>query len=358
MSLPDHGANPKIFTKALGVAYEEGSIDFSVNTNPLGISNYANLTQSDLKDAISAYPEPHAEQLTETLAKHLKVDKSRLLAGNGAAELIFHLAHLYQGKKVLLIEPAFSEYRDACEANGCEMESIVLEDPWKIDLRQLEGRLNEVDLMFLCAPNNPTGTTYEIEEIRAILNLAAQHNTMVVIDEAFYDFQESKQTIIKEIEQCNHLIILRSMTKMYGIAGVRLGYMAASPSIIQQIRNIQPPWSVNGLAQRIGLNLLQDSLFVNETAAYIKKERLQMMTELRRMDFCVSDSVVNFYLLSEKDKRDLRPLMIFLIEHKIIPRHTYSFNGLNGRYLRLAVKTREENAALLSVLKKWRDQSC
>ncbi|ERN54114.1 threonine-phosphate decarboxylase CobD [Alkalihalophilus marmarensis] len=358
MSLPDHGANPKIFTKALGVAYEEGSIDFSVNTNPLGMSNYANFTQSDLKEAISAYPEPHAEQLTAALARYLKVDKSRLLAGNGAAELIFHLAHIYQGKKVLLIEPAFSEYRDACEANGCEVESLVLEDPWKINIKQLEGRLAGVDLMFLCAPNNPTGTTYSMEEMSEILNCAKNHNTIVVIDEAFYDFQESRQTLIGDINQFQHLIILRSMTKMYGIAGVRLGYMIASPSLIQRVKNIQPPWSVNGLAQKIGQNLLEDSTLVNETASYIKTERLRMKTELEKMDFSVSDSVVNFYLLSEKDKRDLRPLMIFLIEHKIIPRHTYSFNGLNGRYLRLAVKTKDENNTLLSVLKKWREQPC
>ncbi|MDV2683401.1 threonine-phosphate decarboxylase CobD [Alkalihalophilus lindianensis] len=356
MSLPNHGANPKHLTKALGLTYEEDSIDFSVNTNPLGVTQAASLQIDQLQSAIQHYPEPYAETLSRALSEKLNVNDNEVIVGNGAAELIFHLAHLYQGKRVLIVEPTFSEYRDACHANHCYIDSLVLHEPWKLSITDLEGRLESFDLLFICSPNNPTGTSYSINEMKVIIECAKRNGTKVVIDEAFYDFQLSKQSILNQGVDLNDIIILRSMTKMYGIAGVRLGYLMADKVTISKIKQFQPPWSVNGLAQKIGLQILNDEPFVEMSTKYLAKERRRVKKELEQIGFCISDSVVNFYLLSEPAKQDLQPLLEFLIQHGVIPRHTYSFNGLDGAYIRLAVKKEEENNQLLDVLRMWREK--
>jgi threonine-phosphate decarboxylase len=356
LSLPNHGANPKHLTKALGLTYEEGSIDFSVNTNPLGVTQAASLQLDQIQSAIQHYPEPYAETLSRALSEKLNVNENEVIVGNGAAELIFHLAHLYQKKRVLIVEPTFSEYRDACSSNRCHIESIVLDEPWKLTIADLDGRLERVDLLFICSPNNPTGTSYSINELKAIIERAKSNETKVVIDEAFFDFQLSKQSILNQGVDLNDMIVLRSMTKMYGIAGVRLGYLIADHVTISKIKQFQPPWSVNGLAQEIGLQLLNEEPFVEMSTTYLAKERKRVKNELEQIGFCVSDSVVNFYLLSEPTKQDLQPLLQFLIQNGIIPRHTYSFKGLEGAYIRLAVKKEEENNQLLDVLRKWREQ--
>ncbi|WP_157796487.1 threonine-phosphate decarboxylase CobD [Bacillus sp. FJAT-45037] len=353
MSLPNHGANPAHLTSALGLTYDQQALDFSVNTNPFGMAPGIKLLSEKFIESASNYPEPYAETLTKTVAVELGVNKTEVLVGNGAAELLFHIAHLYQGKKVLIPEPTFSEYRQACEANGCDIESLVLDEPWKLRTDHLESRLEEIDLLFICSPNNPTGVTYTKNEMNDLLTLAKEQRTKVVIDEAFFDFQVDEKSVLAEVD-LNNVIIIRSMTKMYGIAGVRLGYVIADQTTIEQLKRFQPPWSVNGFAQKIGLTLLDEKQFVKDTAMKVAKERIRVKRELEQLDFCVFPSVVNFYLLSEKNKRDLQPLLRFLIQHSIIPRHTYSFIGLDGKYLRLSIKRREENEQLIHVLKKWR----
>ncbi len=357
MSLPNHGANPNHLAEALGIKLPEHVNDFSVNTNPFGPPNvFLNIDLLESLSTISTYPDPHVTELRERLAQQNAVLSTQILVGNGAAELIFLLAGLFRGKKVRIVEPAFSEYRDACLAHDCQVQSLVLEAPWKLDKEHIKAAIKDIDLLFLCSPNNPTGIRYEDETIIALVEAAERAGIYVVIDEAFYDFCEQKRGLQELIHSYSKLILLRSMTKMYAIAGIRLGYMLANEELIQQIKKRQPPWSVNGLAQKIGLQLLDEDDFVKKSVADLSSERERMRNELVKLDFDISPSVVNFYLVSEQKKENLKPLMLFLAEHGIVARHTYNFNGLNGKYLRLAVKDKQANDRLLHVMAKWRQR--
>jgi threonine-phosphate decarboxylase len=355
MSLPSHGANPELLLKKLGKNIPETILDFSENTNPFGPPALFNhLSMECLQQTIRAYPDPNVTELTNELAFLNQVSVNELLVGNGAAELIFLIAHLFQGKHVAIVEPAFSEYRDACQAFGCQVTSIVLPPPWQLDVDLICCTLHEINVLFLCSPNNPTGVQYDEKEVISLLEEAEKHGVYVVLDEAFYDFCEEKAGLEHLLKRFSHLILIRSLTKMFAIAGVRLGYMMSNVQIINKLKSYQPPWSVNGLAQLIGLRVIQQKEFVRQTVVKLHEERRRVTRRLRDLDYFVPDSSVNFYLLAEKERKDLFDLFHFLADKGIITRHTYNFNGLDGHYLRIAVKESGSNDYLIETLSKWR----
>ncbi len=355
MSLPSHGANPELLATALGLNLRSDIIDFSVNTNPFGPPKTIRDVAIDRLLALaSAYPEQDASKLAERLAEINDVKKEEIIVGNGAAELIFLLANVFQKKKVRIVEPAFSEYRDACLAHRCEVDRFVLTEPWQIEENMIASLVQNIDLLFLCRPNNPTGVRYANETIVALIKEANRRGVYVVIDEAFYDFCKDADPLHTLLRTYPNVIILRSLTKMYAIAGLRLGYAIATEAIIRRLKELQPPWSVNGIAQELGRMLLDEGDFVKKTAAFIEAERTWLKAQLEQLHFDVSPSTVNFFVLSEKEKGDLKELLRFLLKHGIVARHTYNFRGLDGNYLRFAVKDRKSNEKLLEVLKKWR----
>ena len=355
MLLPNHGANPSILLKHLGKEQTDSVIDFSENTNPFGPPAFIKDLNSDqLVSSIKAYPDPNVTDLTERLAFTNKVPKETILVGNGAAELIYLIAQLFENKHVAIVEPAFSEYREACEAFGCDITSIVLPPPWKLDVEKVTSTFSKIEALFICSPNNPTGVQYTEKEIIFLLEEAEKAGVYIILDEAFYDFSEEGVGLARLQRNFSRFIILRSLTKMFAIAGIRLGYLIADKNIIKKVSRYQPTWSVNGIAQHIGLKLLDERSFVTNTVENIHIERRRMTQLLQELDYIVSDSSVNFYLLGEETRIDLMPLFMFLVDKGIIARHTYNFSGLNGAYLRFAVKDRLSNNHLLAALSEWR----
>jgi len=355
MSLPNHGANPAHFVRALGASMKEDSIDFSVNTNPYGPPKKIADSWSTYFNKIEQYPEPSSLMLRKTIAKEEQLNIDNVLIGNGAAELIYLIANLYKGKQVLLIEPTFSEYGDACRAFSCPIRTIHLQKgTWKLKLDDIVAEFSKVDILFLCHPNNPTGVKYDTSQLVSLLQEAKAHHVTVVIDEAFYDFSTEPITLAPAIKTNPNLIILRSMTKMYSIPGIRLGYMLASEQLIERIRVFQHPWSVNSLAQQIGLLCVEDKNHARATAIMVKEERERLEQELQSIGYILSSSSVNYYLLTKDGlKKEMNDFLLYLVNNGIIPRHTYNFSGLDGAYVRLAVKSQTENDRLIEVLKGW-----
>ncbi|QOY35914.1 threonine-phosphate decarboxylase CobD [Anaerobacillus isosaccharinicus] len=357
MQFPNHGANPGHLTKVLKLQLQEEAIDFSVNTTPFPLQKNIEANWRDYLETITKYPDPTSEQLKILIAKKEGLTANELLVGNGAAQLIFLIAMYFQGKEVAIVEPTFSEYRDACKAFNCEVEGLVINKPWRLDVEDIYHRCKSKQLLFICNPNNPTGIAYSLEKLQNLIERLALLGVTVVIDEAFFDFQEEGNTLINLVQKHSNLIVLRSLTKMYGIAGLRLGFMAANPTLVRKISRLQNPWSVNGLAQQIGYECLKDSCYVREVQEFMKSERGRVFPQLRQLGYEISNSKVNFYLLKERDKNeDCLPLIKFLIESGIIPRHTYNFSSLDGRYIRLAIKSVGENNRLLNALKRWKER--
>ena len=257
-----------IYMKRLELKCPLHCIDFSANINPLGPPPSLEKHWSSFYSSITHYPDPHASQLTKLLAAKERLPESSILIGNGGAEIITLVGRLLAGKKVLIIQPAFAEYAEACQAAGCEVSFYQLQEPdWELDLEKLRPLLKEHDAIFLCTPNNPTGVSFSEEVVHELVMECKKENCIVVIDEAFYDFTDDAFTYASLVEEHEHVVILRSLTKIFAIPGLRLGYLLAAAPLVQQMKTYKPHWSVNAIALAAGkLCIEEEDLYrTNET---------------------------------------------------------------------------------------------
>jgi len=352
---PSHGSNPQYLFKAMGLRLPEDYLDFSANINPLGPPSCLQENWNELYRHITVYPDPYAAKLKTKIAGKEQIPLDSILIGNGGAELITLIARMLAGKKVLLIHPTFSEYEEALSANNCEILYEQLTEPdFTIRLPNLFSKLRQADALIFCNPNNPTGVKYSESTVISIIEECDRQNKIVIIDEAFYDFLIEYESMIPHISKFSNLILIRSMTKMYSIPGVRLGYLVATPSIIHKLSRLQSHWSVNTIALFAGEWCLEDEDFIQNTKYFIRNERDRLSQFFQQYQYIVSNSMVNFYLLRDSLLEDQFALFEFLLKKGIIPRHTFNFPGLEGRWLRFAIKSYEENTRLMEVLAEWR----
>ncbi|MED2971683.1 threonine-phosphate decarboxylase CobD [Fictibacillus sp. B-59209] len=357
MLLPNHGANPQLLANSLKISLDENSIDFSVNVNPYPALRRMKDMWSSLYEDILQYPDPFAELFVQFVSEKEGLNADQILAGNGAAELIFLIAQAYRGSNVLIAAPAFSEYEDACEVNDCNVDFYVTrkEKGWKPDLQELNEKLHGKQLCFLCNPNNPTGTVLELNTLEAIVALCECHHVTLVVDEAFVHFLEKPVSAVQLMKKYSNLIVLRSLTKMFHLPGLRLGYAMSSKEQIGKLRRFQPPWSVNGPAQKLGILCLEQEECADEIVMKTAVERERIFPILDKLGFETSPSTVNFYLLRESGEENVQLALIkYLMIKGMIVRHTFNFRGLDGHYIRLAIRTPEENDRLLAALEGWK----
>ncbi|MFE8698876.1 threonine-phosphate decarboxylase CobD [Cytobacillus sp. FJAT-53684] len=355
MKWPAHGSNPQYLYEAMEVTMPDNKVDFSANINPLGPPPLLKKNWHQLMEVISDYPDPKGERLKQKLAKREGISKDQILIGNGGAELISLLGRMLAGKKVLIVQPAFSEYEEACWINGCTIDYHQLEpDSWEWEDDGFLTKLQKADALFFCNPSNPTGVFYDQSLVFHLLQACKENDCLIIIDEAFYDFLIEYESIVPYIEKCSQLVIIRSMTKMFAIPGLRLGYIMAHPSIIEQMSALQPHWSINALALKAGEWCLESKTYIDETRKLIQSERERLFIFYKEWNFQVSPSQINFYLLKDPSLKDQLPLFQFLIERGIIPRHTMNFRGLEGGWLRFAIKGPEDNDQLMEAMTEWR----
>lgn len=357
MSFPEHGSQVAGSYEALGLLkpLDTAIIDMSVNLNPLGPPPWLQEVVQLEWDHLLQYPEQHGESLITKVAAAECIDPAMVLLGNGGAELIYLVARLFTDGDVGIFQPTFSEYEQALVGVNARIQPLLLheENGWRWHESEILQQLQDLDGIFLCNPNNPTGVAYSQEDLCVLVEVAAQRGILLIVDEAFYDFQDVPFSLVPWITQYPNLIVLRSFTKMYHVPGLRLGALFANPSIITRLRRWTPPWNVNHLALFLGKQLLEEQEYVLQTQQYVQGERRRIFAGLEKLGFNHSPSVVHYYLLSLWEKEDLTPLLKHLALHGIVARHTYNFPPLQGRYLRLAIKGRKENDRLLQVLEEW-----
>ena len=354
MNWPSHGSNPHYLYEAAGLTMPDQILDFSANINPMGPPSSIQKNWENFFQGIWQYPDPHTASLKRKLAEREGIKEEQILIGNGGSQIISLVGRLLAGKRVLIIEPAFSEYEKACQVNDCQITYFQLEEGWKIDLVALKGKLSQVDAVFLCNPSNPTGLYYSGEVILPILIECERQNCALIVDEAFHDFVMDYESLSPLFQDYESLILLRSLTKMFAIPGIRLGYVMANCEIIAKLTSYQPHWSVNSVALEIGNLCLEEDSYIENTVQFITSEREKLFSFYEKHGFEVSLSKVNFYLLRDPGQNDQYPLFAFLLEKGIVPRHTFNFPGLEGRWLRFAIRTSEENRKLMEAMQEWR----
>jgi threonine-phosphate decarboxylase len=304
------------------------------------------------------YPDPKGERLVGLIAKKEQVQKESILLGNGGAELLALLGKMLAKKRVVIVQPTFAEYEKICRAHGCHVSYFQLkeESGRKLDTDLLLDEIKNADALFLCHPNNPAGTVFPESALLEMLAACQKHQCFLIVDEAFEDFLEDRRSLAPYIKQNARLIIVRSLTKMYAIAGLRLGFLLGPPQVIAALRSVQPYWPVNALALLAGEVCLREEEHAGQTRQWIGRERARIFASLRSAGYTLSDSKVNFYLLKDPALDDQFPLLVYLLTKGIVPRHTMNYPGLDGRWLRFGVRQKKENDILLEALWQWKNQ--
>ena len=320
----NHGANPEKLYAAFNVKMPERIIDFSTNTNILSWPEIS----INVKELASSYPDYECAKLVKIIAERENISQSRILFTNGINEAIFLLARLFEGQNTGILQPCYSEYLRAFR----EVQGVFT----------IEGA-SRFDNFILVNPNNPTGNY--INNLSEII--ARYPETRFIIDEAYIDFLININASPERLCGFENVIILRSLTKIFHLSGVRIGYVIANESIINSLRNLQPTWSVNAVAQELALYFLNDTGFYERTRAFYTKEVPVFMQSLREAGIDVMNSSVHYFLVKVHDDYEL---IKYLLRHGLVVRHTRNFAGLEGKYIRVAARHSHENKLLLEAL--------
>lgn len=329
-------------------------IDFSVNINPFGypkgIESYIIKT---LKE-INKYPEIDGVTSKKYIANNLGVNHENIIIGNGAIELIYLYAKLFINKDIVVIQPTFNEYQRAFAPYNCRLINYITmeEEEFKINASKLMSFLKEIkpDLVILCNPNNPTGSFMPYEEMLEIFKYSKEENISWLIDESFIDFTD-KESAIKYISEYP-LFIVHSLTKFFGVPGLRIGYGIASKEVINKLHKYKEPWSLNSFALNLLPVIINDYDYIAKTKRWINKERKYLFDSLSAIkDISVFETKTNFFLCKYLLSSTIE-LQDKLLQKGIYIRTCEDFVGLGNNYFRIAIKSREDNDKLIEILKE------
>ena len=352
-----HGGRVHALAQRLGLDPAE-ILDFSSSINPLGPPPAAlEKLRQRLDFTLRAYPPPRSGDLTRGLGTKLGISPNNVLIGNGATELIHLLPRLKTQGRALIVEPAFSEYRAGLEASGWEVEDHLwppggAPDNPGVEPESLAKRLEGgYDLVFLGRPANPGGGLADKELVLALAQAQAGQGLMVV-DEAFIDFCP-RESLIHDLEAHPTLVIIGSLTKFYAIPGLRLGYLAGPAEVVARLRELQPPWSVNGLAQEVGLACLDQEEYGRETRTLIQEQREGLSRELADMGLRIFPSAANYLLFRLVPEHPPAEVVVEELAAKaVLVRDCSNYRGLQEGYIRVAVRSKKENRILIDGLKE------
>lgn len=357
---PSHGGQPEEMKRLFKLSEDRALLDFSANLNPLGPPQWLRDALKQSYEALTHYPDPTYSESKRAIACSEGVKPKQILVTNGGAEAIFLAAKRFERQKALIVQPTFVEYEQACRHYHIDIEDVFLDplNEFQFPIDQVCSKMNKFQVIFICRPNNPTGTLIDEEGLRKILDQGLETGTSVVVDEAFVDFLPQTMTSLSHwIETYPNLILLRSLTKIFTIPGLRVGYMLAQSQVIEELERNQIPWSVNAVATTIIPRLLENDQFLARTREWLQVQLQELKFSLRELDFYMSPTNVNYYLLKDQQKPlHTEKLFTFFMEQGILARHTHNFKSLDGHYLRLAVRSEAENKELLHVLRKWREE--
>ena len=357
LSRATHGGVTASELRELGLDARD-VLDFSVNTNPFGPAPRA--LRAVREADVSRYPDPEAQDLRGALAEALEAPVDCVLPGNGSVELVWltALAYLSPGDSALVIGPTFGEYEAAARAAGGQVlhSTALPARRFAPDMEEVASILSEKGprVVFLCNPNNPTGTFLAPKRVRALAS--AHPDALFVVDEAYLPFMESGADLSPQpplhLGLPDNLIVLRSMTKDCAIPGLRLGYAIAPEHIIAALRAVQPPWSVNALAQAAGLAALEDGEHLRRSMGAIAEAKAYLTDALAGLGLDVLPSSTNFFLLRVENGADLTPAAFReeLLREGCCVRDCASF-GLPD-YVRIGVRTLPECERLVGAVAK------
>ena len=347
LKISEHGGLNYSELETLGLSPNE-VIDFSVSSNPNGPPPGIMSKTRDVK--IARYPDSGANELRRRLSQKLGVQPRNILIGSGSTELIRLAALAYLGKddSSMIIEPTFGEYEVACNIMGASIvrQRLAEEDGFTLDINKTRELIQRHSprVIFICNPNNPTGNYIGQEEFNRLLAVAG--DSLVILDEAYIVFVEHAWFSPPMVEG-NNLLVLRSMTKDYTLAGLRLGYAIAGDEIIDSLRRVCPPWNVNTVAQQAAIFALQQDEFLKRSRVMVARGKDYLVRQLTRLGLRCLPSEAHYFLVEVGDAADFRQR---LLRKKILVRDCTSF-GL-PRHIRIAPRDLKLCRQLVAAIKE------
>lgn len=328
----------------------EGKLDFSANLNPLGMPASVAMAAKNAVDYSNVYPDVNCTKLKEAISKRENIPVENIICGNGAAELIFAVCMAIKPRQSVVICPSFEEYRQALNAVDCQITNYYLkeENDFTLDEEFLDVLTPKCDIVFVCNPNNPTGQMVEKELFVKIIEKCHTYGILIVADECFNDFISEKERY--SLKGIKNIFILKAFTKMYAMAGIRLGYGICSDiKLLEKMHMSIQPWSVSVVAQAAGIIAAQDVAFAEKTLGIIEAEKEYLLKEIEPLAHKIYGFSANYIFF--KEEKDFAQKMLLC---GIIIRNCSNYQGLEEGYFRIAIKSHQDNKKLIEAWKKLR----
>lgn len=335
MEFRAHGANPEKLYAAAGLPTPAKIYDFSTNTN--AVPQRGGFVP-DLRAALEDYPDGDCLALREALAREFGAPAKNILVSSGSNEAIYIIASYAAARENLILQPVYGEYKKALDGYGARTRNIF-------SLAEAEGARGAA--VWLCNPCNPTGALISGAELDA----AAERNpeTLFIIDEAYRDFVWTEE-LPRAPKILPNVVRLRSLTKIYDLCGARVGALVSHEAAVEKIKARQPEWSVSGLAQQAALWRAGDETLKARTREYYAREIPRLTAALREAGYAVRPTCANFFLVEAPDDEDF---IRFMLERGIVVRHTRNFAGLDGKFVRIAARTKDEDDLLIEAAREY-----
>ncbi len=354
-----HGGDVWGFARKYNIPLEK-VLDFSGPINFLGPSPKAMEAVKQYAKLIRFYPDPNPVEFRTEIAEYVGhgIDESNVILGNGSIELIYMIAEAFhRGFKAVIPIPSFSEYEKATLRVGGEPVFVKLPDDFMLDVEAVKKAVtDDTRIISICNPHSPSGTLYGKENILDLVEFCREKNVIVSVDENYIEFAEKGQdnTMAGYAKKYENLFVIRSVTKFYGMPGIRLGYGLATESLIDSLQTVRQPWSINSLAGCATLAAFKDTAFIENTKRTIAEERTrfaEMLGEIGGLH--VFPSVTNFLLVKILlTKVTATTLKEELAKQGLLIRDCSTFMGLDNRYFRVTVRANEDNSTLVRAMKQ------
>lgn len=331
-------------------------LDYSSSINPLGTPKKAiAAVKMSANSLVQTYPDPECRELKKSLSRYLGIDSEWFTVGNGAIEIIYWFAHTTTSVRgrVVIPTPTFCEYEVASQKVGAEVTLVPLNN-FDLDADKIIEKARGANAVFLCNPNNPTGMLATKQIMKIIENIDS--STKILLDECFIELADNPEanTMIDQISEFDNLVILRSLTKSFGLAGLRVGYSVCNPTLAKRLSTNKIPWNVNSLAQVAGVAALRERRCLSKARALIKKERRFLHDNIEKLEsFHPIRSDSNFFLVHLQGRNSTQFRDRLLKKSGVLVRDCSTFTGMGAQYIRIAIKKHSENVLLLKALEAF-----
>jgi histidinol-phosphate aminotransferase len=343
------GKSKEEIAKGYGLKANE-IVKLASNENPLGTSKKVIEEIIRYLSKISVYPDIEARELRAEISRYIGAKERQIIVGNGSDEIIDLMVKLFvePGEEVVIPIPTFSVYAASTQTYSGKPVFVPLLKDFKFDIKGILDKINKkTKLVFICSPNNPSGNVIPEGDLRRLL----ESEVIVLLDEAYAEFSDN--SYVGLVNEYENLVVSRTFSKAFGLAGLRVGYGIASKKVIKYMLRIKIPFNVNLLAQKAALAALRDREHLKKSIQMVKKGREFLFNELSKIrDIQVYPSRANFLLFSVEDTgKTSKEIVEELFKRGVITRDCSSFKGLGDRFIRVSIGTMEENRRFLECLK-------